>query len=251
MNCGNFELAISDLVREQMMDASVRTSALQHIDVCRRCETRLAEERQLTDLLRRYVSETEAAASSDVELKLREEFRASRTRKEVVRTQISSRQRLFYAGTAAAMLVAVVIGIGLRFKENDSVPPAQPVAVLPVSNERLPVREDVSPQPVVGNQLPQRKQRRRPLRKPALNPTVRVDFEASNLEVEVPTAFMPIGYSSAATVQEGGQLVRVEMPRSAMARFGLPVNMERYDEHVKADVWFGPDGLARAIRFVQ
>ena len=46
-------------------------------------------------------------------------------------------------------------------------------------------------------------------------------------------------------------MVRVELPRYAMARFGLPVNMERYDERVKADVWLGADGLARAIRFVQ
>jgi hypothetical protein len=31
----------------------------------------------------------------------------------------------------------------------------------------------------------------------------------------------------------------------------LPVNMDRYNEKVKADVLFGVDGLAHAIRFVQ
>jgi hypothetical protein len=31
----------------------------------------------------------------------------------------------------------------------------------------------------------------------------------------------------------------------------LPVNMERYNERVKADVLVSADGLARAIRFVQ
>jgi hypothetical protein len=68
---------------------------------------------------------------------------------------------------------------------------------------------------------------------------------------EVTTGFMPLGHVSLANLQEGAQVVRVEMPRYAMARFGLPVNMERYDEFVKADVWLGADGLARAIRFVQ
>jgi hypothetical protein len=68
---------------------------------------------------------------------------------------------------------------------------------------------------------------------------------------EVASTFMPLGYANAASIQEGAQVVRVEMPRYAMARFGFPVNMERYDERVKADVWLGADGLARAIRFVQ
>jgi hypothetical protein len=73
------------------------------------------------------------------------------------------------------------------------------------------------------------------------------DPEAS----EVMSAFMPLGDTNPANIQEGAQVVRVELPRYAMARFGLPVNMERYDERVKADVWLGADGLARAIRFVQ
>jgi hypothetical protein len=62
---------------------------------------------------------------------------------------------------------------------------------------------------------------------------------------------MQLGDGSVGNLQEGAQVVRVEMPRYAMARFGLPVNMERYDERVKADIWLGADGLARAIRFVQ
>jgi len=36
-----------------------------------------------------------------------------------------------------------------------------------------------------------------------------------------------------------------------MASFGLPVNQERAESRVKADVLIGEDGLARAIRFVR
>jgi hypothetical protein len=68
---------------------------------------------------------------------------------------------------------------------------------------------------------------------------------------EVASPYVALGDTNAANIQEGAQVVRVEMPRYAMARFGLPVNMERYDERVKADVWLGADGVARAIRFVQ
>jgi hypothetical protein len=74
---------------------------------------------------------------------------------------------------------------------------------------------------------------------------------ADSSAAEVVTDFMPVGYASAANMQDGGQLVRLELPRSALVAFGLPMNVNRYDEKVKADVFFGADGMARAIRFVQ
>ena len=55
----------------------------------------------------------------------------------------------------------------------------------------------------------------------------------------------------AATPLESGQLVRVRVPRAALASLGLPLNAERGNEPVKADVLLGGDGLARAIRFVR
>ena len=68
---------------------------------------------------------------------------------------------------------------------------------------------------------------------------------------EIVTEFMPLTYGAALSPSEGGQLVRVELPRSALASLGLPMNEERPDERVKADVLLGHDGLARAIRFVR
>jgi hypothetical protein len=83
------------------------------------------------------------------------------------------------------------------------------------------------------------------LRKPA-NTEV-----ANHVTKEVATEFIPLGYMNAANFQDGGQIVRVVLPRSTLASFGLPVNMDRYNEKVKADVLLGVDGLAHAIRFVQ
>jgi hypothetical protein len=50
---------------------------------------------------------------------------------------------------------------------------------------------------------------------------------------------------------ERGEVIRVQMPGSALIAFGLPVNIERADVPVKADLLVGEDGLARAIRFVR
>ncbi|HEX6185651.1 MAG TPA: hypothetical protein VFZ44_17315 [Pyrinomonadaceae bacterium] len=65
---------------------------------------------------------------------------------------------------------------------------------------------------------------------------------------EIATEFIPLGQYAQA---EEGHLVRVELPRSALASFGLPVNAEAAGGRVKADILLGEDGTARAIRFIR
>ena len=45
-------------------------------------------------------------------------------------------------------------------------------------------------------------------------------------------------------------LVRVELPRSAMIALGLDVSADRAEELVEADVMLGSNGMARAVRFL-
>ncbi len=66
---------------------------------------------------------------------------------------------------------------------------------------------------------------------------------------EIATDFIPVMLDP--DPFERGRLVRVQLPRSALTAFGLPVNEERFEERIKADVLVGEDGLARAIRFVK
>jgi hypothetical protein len=68
---------------------------------------------------------------------------------------------------------------------------------------------------------------------------------------EIATSFIPLTQDAALAAAEGGQVVRVELPRTALERFGLPMNVERAGERVKADLFLGHDGVARAIRFVR
>lgn len=74
---------------------------------------------------------------------------------------------------------------------------------------------------------------------------------AGNFGSEIATEFLPLGYGNALALQDGGQIVRVEVPRSTLVSFGLPVNVDRAGQRVKADLLLGVDGSARAIRFVQ
>jgi len=62
--------------------------------------------------------------------------------------------------------------------------------------------------------------------------------------------FIPLPNAGKLADTEDVNLVRVEVPRSAMIALGLEVSPERASEMVEADVMIGPDGLARAVRFL-
>jgi hypothetical protein len=68
---------------------------------------------------------------------------------------------------------------------------------------------------------------------------------------EIATDFIQLAEAGPYSQAEEAHLVRVELPRSALANFGLPVNAETAGGRVKADVLLGQDGVARAIRFVR
>ena len=67
--------------------------------------------------------------------------------------------------------------------------------------------------------------------------------------VEIVTDFFPL--MDPAPPFERGQLLRVELPASAMQMVGLPVREEFFAQPIHADVLVGEEGLPRAIRFVK
>ncbi|HEX6625331.1 MAG TPA: hypothetical protein VF064_16575 [Pyrinomonadaceae bacterium] len=68
---------------------------------------------------------------------------------------------------------------------------------------------------------------------------------------EITTDFIPLAHGGGFAAGDGAHVVRVELPHTALERFGLPFNAERSGGRVKADVLLGQDGVARAIRFVR
>lgn len=262
MNCQRFENVASELARGQMMQADVRAEALAHSGQCRTCALRLQDEETLTSGLRALALEAEAMRAPDeIELRLREALR----NREALRPAVSSTRgdsRRYWLAAAAAVLLIVSGVIAVRWSasvpqvvtggeasKNVPVIPGKSAAPGSVEKVNEVVAVDEAPKqdeaPKRNASKPVRKSRVSGPRAPA--ETLAVN-RATN---EIATEFMPVGYMNAANLQDGGQIVRVEVPRSTMASFGFPVNMERYNEKVKADVVLGVDGLAHAIRFVQ
>lgn len=197
------------------------------------------DEERLTSSLRLLAEETASLnAPPEIEQRLRKTFR----QRQAVVVPISRRRvRYWVAASIAAVLLIAISVIALRSRTDAPVPmTAEVSAPAKTKEEPRPIVETPKKQEVVAQ-----KPRRRTVRRPA-NSEV-----ANHVNREIATDFMPLGYLNPATLQDGGQIVRVELPRSALVNFGLPVNMDRYNEKVKADVLLGVDGLAHAIRFVQ
>ena len=255
MNCQKFEQVVGELARGRMMEADVRSAALGHSEECGVCLTRLRDEEALTRGLQLLAADMESlSASPELELKLREAFRSRST--VVPIASRSARPRYWWAAVAAVLLVAMTVA-GMWWR---SATPQQQVANETKSPQPVPAphgpTEPVAPKQVeyqAENEPPRRQLPTAP--KPARRYTIpRRALEApmsNHVSNEIATDFMPLGDFSPASLQDGGQIVRVKLRRSALVRFGLPVNMDRYNENVKADVLVGVDGLAHAIRFVQ
>lgn len=269
MSCQNFEPTINDLARGRMMEAALRESALAHAEDCARCGARLADERMLHSSLRAYASSSETMeAPAPIETALRAAFRQRTTSVEpasvVAIAPTRARHWLHWATAAAAAIVTVfalqVFSLRespaplIRASNSGSLPalaqltvsPAKVFApdggvkeiiTLPASETRGPaVSKNFNSQYVIASNTSPRRTRA---------------ARSNQADAEVVTDFMPLTYGAAMSPNDGGQLVRVELPRSALVSMGLPMNVERLDERVKADVLLGHDGLARAIRFVR
>ena len=252
MNCQKFESVVSELARGRMMAAEQRDEAVAHTEACDDCAARLRDEQVLTRGLQSLVAQMEPlAAPPALETNLLEAFRSRHVVVPIARKQSSSR---YWLAAVAAMLLIAISVVVFRWTNRTTDEPRQVVKqeepqpkpeVKDKPNEQL--AQDI--EKPVDNSLPQvqKPKRYRPasLRRPA---SAQVANHVTNA---IATDFIPLGYMSAASLQDGGQIVRVQLPRSALVNFGLPVNMDRYNERVKADVLFGVDGRAHAIRFVQ
>jgi hypothetical protein len=254
MNCEEFQTVVSDLAREQIMEVRARTHALVHSAGCDDCARSLADERSLSVGLRSLAERMKSLeAGPRVEAQLLASFRDRNAFKSAL---VRSHRWLYWVGAAAAVVLVVFGVVAMRGRVAPAAQPSDENAKAGVTKPRAttgPSPSILATTSAPGESLPNRP----PSRTTGSganrrhSPSVRSTFTATGADSEIATDFFPVGDGNTLNLEDGGQLVRVELPRSALVRFGLPVNIERGNERVKADVLFGADGLARAIRFVQ
>ena len=279
MNCKNFETLVVEMARGQLLEARVLENAHAHMELCKTCAGRFAYEQALSGGLRAVAASAASAETpARVEAALLSAFRQRAGSKQFTPTPVPQRrfpnlQRWNWTVAAAAALVVAVAVTALSLLRSGS-PALKNVA----SNEPLQRALPIAPTPFQGESEPgadpiirhtggQQRPGRRPAFIPVANTGQRVSRPASQSSLtlqtaamvngeagatdEISTDFLPLTHGGGLAQMDDGQIVRVELPRSALQSFGLPVNAERASERVKADVLLGYDGVARAIRFVK
>ncbi len=262
MNCQDFETVVRDLVHGQAsgrMTDDLRDAA-EHVENCRTCEMRLHDERELSRKLA-TVASANSEPSRLIEPALVQAYSQILTdsRKTAIGDSPVIFRRPAYLFAAAAALLIVFGAVVLRSR---LAPPNPAVKVMPAeAGSQDPTRATSNVEVKVpfneghdDPDLPPRKLRRvnhRSVKRVRADSTPQVTAKVQEVEPEIATQFIALGAAGPINLQDGGQIVRVELSRLAMSSFGLPVNMDRSGERVKADVLLSADGFARAIRFIQ
>lgn len=278
MNCNKLETIIIEMARGQMLEARVLKNANAHMELCKTCASRFADELALSGGLRSMAASAATVETpARVETALLSAFRQRAANHFAPTFAPSQRPRNFqrwkWSVAAAAAVVAIAAVTALSLLRSDA-----PEVTTVVSSEMPQMALPVAPQsfseelePGADSIIRYTSGQPRPGRRPAFIPVansgrgitrpasqnaltsqnaVLTNNEASTGE-EISTDFLPLTHGSSLAQMDDGQIVRVELPRSALQSFGLPMNAERVGERVKADVLLGYDGVARAIRFVK
>ncbi len=255
MNCREFETKVREI--GPGMTAGSFDAALNHSESCERCASMLRDQRTLTAGLRMLAaSDAGREASPAAELAMLRAFRALRTSPPVDRRRGEWAPWTWAAAAVLLLAFGVIAYRSIRWESRKVAGPDN-TAILTVSpspdSKGMIAQEQPSKEESSTRKKPVATTRPSPPidRRPIIRPIIREEMTLYAYETEDATDFFPVNGDDARAPMESGQLIRVLMPQSALAKFGLPVNLERGDIPVKADLLVGEDGLARAIRFVR
>lgn len=276
MNCQEFEQVINDLTDTAALDAVKREAATDHAANCNNCETRLANLQSLHAGMKALATATVGKeVSPRVEVALLAAFRQqtatpstaiATTADNVVGFPVVKKRAMFLALAAAILLVIFAVTTLQRSKEQPV--NHQETALAPSPSPTAPSDLNLVEEKTLTNngskpvRTIEKRIKRQFAKSQAENSTKDYIVTASLSEftaitgnsfsrAEITTDFLPLTFESSAQPIESGQVIRVEMPRRAMTSFGLPINLEKADEPVTADVLLAEDGSTRAIRFVR
>lgn len=255
MNCQDFELIVLRLARRQLMEAATRDRARAHAEACVRCAARLAEERALVAGIRIVSAEiSKEEAPAGLEAELLRAFREHTALAPMPATDATPAETVHISRRVLAVAAVILISIAAAaiFRHISNSPEQREVmqAITPVPSATSDSpHEPITPQPNPLDDVQKlaRGRRSTPNRE---RPTRRQPVLPDASEAEIATHFLPLSDSDDFNSLESGQVVRLELPGSALDEIGLPIDDLTSGKTVTADVLIGPDGLAHAIRFI-
>lgn len=264
MNCSDLQETLMDLARsgERKIPAETRN----HLDSCPACRLRLGQETGLLKGLSVLRQTDSMMVPGSLETRLLVAFRSHQNE---TGPSVSTRTAWFLhgfagwrrwaAGIAAILLIAM--GWSLRLLIRSSPLPVPSEERLSPAPARLPsvVSQKQNPAPAVGPE-------RSPIVRTVSRPSRKIPRTQQAAQVtRTRSSHSPLGDRTreAATdyflltpiddtyPSDFSQIVRIRMPRSGLARLGLPIDAERIDQPVTADVMLTREGMIKAVRFIK
>jgi hypothetical protein len=248
MKCAEFSEIVSDLARNEGLDEAVRQSAFVHADACPRCDEELVMARALSAALHALAASTAASATpSRVEEILVGEMRQ---RRAVVARRSPRAQRWAIggiAGLAAAALISVVFlrgeilnRVGVRLPDGSTQTTGATAQGSEATAQVAPASGNADASSAAAAAAAA-----------AANDSSGEDAAVQDADAEYATSYFALPSAEGANFAEDQTIVRVSLPPSALASFGLPFSSGDRDGNVLADFVLGEDGMPRAVRLVE
>jgi hypothetical protein len=235
MDCVQFKEIYQELDRPGTSGFRFRERALAHAESCAGCGALLTDGEALDFALQNLAQQSGASgASPRVEAALLREFQRVK--------QVGQQQRIYrqlaILSTAAAILLALGLGVHYRIvsQARNTPPQVASTAVTPAAE-----RPVTSTTPALPNSAKAAS---------AANTQSKTASVNSPDDNEYAEEFVPLPYADDPAALEGGAIVRVTLPRSALASFGLPITESDGTDRVAADLVLSQDGTPQAIRLV-
>lgn len=247
MDCNRFQEVLADLDRPGVLPADLRESAFAHAEGCVDCGQLLTETELMDAGLRRLAArEGDRQAPARVEAELLHAFR----QRNLAAERKAAWRYAAAVGIAAVLLLTVGLWLNKRARDNKRLPGlkiAEPlVAVGPAtqgSKVASAATHDGSVKPTDAREMPAT----RPAAKPKKRDTANAEAFAS--DADSGAGFIRLPDADPGPLDDGA-VVRVEMPRAALASFGLPVEAMEGNGTVRADLIVSADGTPQAIRLL-
>jgi hypothetical protein len=253
MKCNDFEACMIDLLNGSMEEPE-HQEALEHALACHKCELLLYEQQRLNlELKTLAAGELSGQAPLELEKRLTAAFRDHSKMVGAPYPVFFAALQRFFSGDKKWKYATAVVSLALCiFVSWNWLKRPQPDPV-----DRISMSTDVEPvKPPLINQPPELaavESSKLPVIRP-IRPRSRISPAPARVEwitAEVATDFYSIPYVEPFRPNDRVRVVRIQVPYSALADFGLPVYSDQALRPVLADVMVGDDNLARAIRFIE
>ncbi|HVB33254.1 MAG TPA: hypothetical protein VNJ52_02590 [Patescibacteria group bacterium] len=229
MKCHEFAEIVHDLARSGQLDEAEAAIARAHAETCPGCACLLLEAEALVAMFREASAGSRSlGAPARVESAVVAAFRNANAANGQRARRWKPSWRLALAGVYAAAAVALIVFASLgRPPQRPPLPAARAGSATPAALAAAGQNPSVA-QTVSGH-----------------------ESLAAESDANRASGFVPVPFAGGFAQGDAGVIVRVQVPRAALAELGYPVDEAQGEGMVQADLLVGEDGWPHAVRIAK